>query len=110
MGLLNRIAGIPDSPEQDPADVKRIPVDFFWAYLYEIAQGQRTQAQLIARFELDAGEQAELSWLVGKYNAQPNANAKAKFVELMRVIFMLCEAGEPGYTTSADIAARINAI
>lgn len=109
MSLINRIAGIPE-PGQSPENVKRIPVDFFWAYLYEIAQGQRTQQQLIARFGINAEDQADLNWLIGKYNAQPNATAKAKFIELMRVIFFLAEAGEPGYTDSANIVARINAI
>lgn len=109
MSLINRIAGIPE-PGQDPSDMQRIPVDFFWAYLYEIAQGKRTQAQLIARFDISVGDQADLTWLIGKYNAQPNATAKAKFIELMRVIFFLTEAREPGYTDSGSLVARINAI
>lgn len=109
MSLINRIAGIPEQG-QSPEDVRRIPVDFFWAYLYELAAGVKTQADVVAVFELDAGEQADLTWLVGRYNAQPNATAKAKFVELMRVIFILAEANDPDYMTGAQIAARIQAI
>jgi hypothetical protein len=48
--------------------------------------------------------------LINRYNAQPTSAAKASFVELMMVIFSLCEARVPGYTTNADIVARINAI
>ena len=106
MPLIDRIAGLTD-PDTGPP---RIAVDLFWAHLYEMAQGQITQQQIITTFELSASEQTELSWLVGKYNAQPNATAKAKFIELMRVIFMMSESRVPGYITNAGIVARINAI
>ena len=106
MPLIDRIAGLTD-PDTGPP---RIAVDLFWAHLYELAQGQITQQQIITTFELSASEQTELSWLVGKYNAQPNATAKAKFIELMRVIFMMAESRVPGYITNAGIVARINAI
>lgn len=106
MPLIDRIAGLTD-PDTGPP---RIAVDLFWAHLYEMAQGQITQQQIITTFELNTSEQTELSWLVGKYNAQPNATAKAKFIELMRVIFMMAESRVPGYITNAGIVARINAI
>ena len=106
MPLIDRIAGLID-PDTGPP---RIAVDLFWAHLYEMAQGQITQQQIITTFELSASEQTELSWLVGKYNAQLNATAKAKFIELMRVIFMMAESRVPGYITNAGIVARINAI
>ena len=106
MPLIDRIAGLTD-PDTGPP---RIAVDLFWAHLYEMAQGQITQQQIITTFELNTSEQTELSWLVGKYNAQPNATAKAKFIELMRVIFMMAESRVPGSITNAGIVARINAI
>ena len=106
MPLIDRIAGLID-PDTGPP---RIAVDLFWAHLYEMALGQITQQQIITTFELSASEQTELSWLVGKYNAQPNATAKAKFIELMRVIFMMAESRVPGYITNAGLVARINAI
>jgi hypothetical protein len=59
---------------------------------------------------LDASEQIELDWIVDKYNAQPNATAKAKFVELIRVIMLMAESDAPGYSTNTEIVARINAI
>jgi len=108
MPLINRIAGIPDHPNQE--DFNKIAVTTFWGCLYELAQNQVTQQQIADYFELDAGEQTELQWIIDRYNAQPNATAKAKFVELIHVIFMLAEARVPGYTTNAQIVARINAI
>lgn len=108
MSLVDRLAGITDEPI--PVGFKKLGVSTFWASLYELAQGQVTKAQMVAYFELDPTEEAELDWIIGRYNAQPNATAKAKFVELMQVLFMLAEAGVPGYTTNADLVARINAI
>jgi len=109
MGLINRIAGIPEDPQR-PEEVRRIPVDTFWALLYEMSNGERTLQNIVDRFELDEYEQGDLSWLISRYNAQPNATAKAKFIELMRVIFMLAESKEPGYTTNFDISARVGRI
>lgn len=105
MALVDRLAGF-----GDPETNQKLSVNAFWAHLYELANGQRTQAQIITYFGLDAAEQAELTWLIGKYNVQPNATAKAKFVELMQVIFFMAENGVSGYTTNAEIVARINAI
>ena len=105
MSLLNRIAGI-----GDPETVPKLPVHTFWAAMYELSKGKVTQAQIISFFGLDAGEQDELTWLVNKYTGQPTAAKKAEFIELMHVIFMLAEAKVPGYSSNADITARINAI
>jgi len=107
MALIDRLAGLGD--QEDPANAK-ISVNAFWALLYEMAKGKVTQAQIINYFSLSPTEQTELTWLIGRYNAQPNATAKASFVELIQVIFMLSESQMPGYTTNADIVARLNAI
>lgn len=106
MALIDRLAGLGGMESADP----KLSVNAFWALLYEMAKGQITKAQIVAYFDLDMDEQTELDWLIGKYNAQPTATAKASFVELMRVIFLLAEARVPGYTTNANIIARINAI
>ena len=44
----------------------RIPVHTFHAALGELERGQATQAQLVAAWGLDAGEEAELATLVGR--------------------------------------------
>lgn len=108
MSLLNRLAGI-DIDYESPTGQK-LSVGAFWAHLYELAKGQRTRQQIIDYFSLNAGEITELDWLIGRYNAQPNATAKASFVELMQVIFYMAESRVPGYTTNAALVARINAI
>lgn len=105
MALIDRLAGL-----GDPETNRKLPITYFWANLYELAQGQRTKAQIASLFELDAGEAAELQWIIDRYNAQPNSTAKAKFVELINVVFILAEAKAPGYTTNAELVARLTAI
>ena len=105
MALVDRLAGI-----GDPETTDKLSVNAFWAHLYELAQGQRTRQNIIDYFQLDADEIVELDWLIGRYNAQPNATAKAKFVELIQVIFFMAESRVSGYTTNAQIVARLNAI
>ena len=105
MALIDRLAGL-----GDPETNRKLPITYFWANLYELAQGKRTKAQIVSLFELNAGEADELQWLIDKYNAQPNATAKAKFVELVQVVFIMAEAEAPGYTTNAELVARFNAI
>jgi hypothetical protein len=105
MALIDRLAGIGDREQ-----INKIPITYFWACLYELSKGKFTKQQIITLFALDSGEVAELDWLIGKYNAMPTAAAKADFVELINVILIMAEAQAPGYTTNADLVARINAI
>lgn len=105
MALIDRLAGI-----GDPESVDKLPITYFWANLYELAQGYRTKAQIVSLFGLSTQEASELQWLIDRYNAQPNAEAKSKFVELINVILIMAEAKAPGYTTNADLVARITAI
>jgi len=105
MALVDRLAGIGD-PETTP----KLSISAFWACLYEMAKGKLTRQNIIDYFQLDTDEVVELDWLIARYNAQPNATAKASYVELIQVIFMLAESQVPGYTTNAGIVARINAI
>jgi hypothetical protein len=106
MALIDRLAGIGPNPEL----VRKLPITYFWANLYELAQGYRTKQQIIDLFALDSDEAGELQWLIDKYNAQATATAKAKFVELVNVVFIMAEARAPGYTTNAQLVARLNAI
>ena len=105
MALIDRLAGL-----GDPETNRKLPITYFWANLYELAQGKRTKQDIVNLFELDAGEANEVQWLIDRYNAQPNATAKAKFVELVNVILIMAEAGSPGYQTNAELVARLNAI
>ena len=105
MSLVDRLAGIGDPENND-----KMAVFAFHAMLQEMISSEKTQADIIAYFSLDAGEQVELQWIIDSYTAQPDAATKAKFVDLMRTIFILSEAQVSGYTVNADIVARINRI
>ena len=105
MSLIDRLAGLGDI-EAAP----KLAVDTFWACLYELAKGKVTRQQVITYFGLDAGEATELDYIIGRYNAQPTAAAKASFVELTRVVFILAESKVPGYTTNAELVARFDAV
>lgn len=104
MSLIDRLSGFIDETEV------KLSVNSFHASLYELSEGQLTRNQIAVYFGLSPEEETELDFIIGRYNAQPNANARAKFVELMRVLFILAEEQAPGYTTNAEIVARINAI
>ncbi|MCB0257041.1 MAG: hypothetical protein KDI55_25255 [Anaerolineae bacterium] len=102
MALIDRLAGL-----GDPEANQKLSVNAFHSAMYELAAGVVTKAQVVSYFELDASEEAELDWLIGRYNAQPNAAAKERFIELLRVVFILAEAQVPGYTTNAALVARL---
>ena len=104
MAILDKLGGF-TGPEGE-----KWAVNTFHSALYEFANGQVTKQQLIDYFGMDAQEQTELDWIIDRYNAQPTAAAKEKFIELMRVLFILAEANVPGYTTNAELTARIEAI
>lgn len=106
MSLLSRVAGF--NPPGDDTWV-RIPREIFMATLYELAAGIVTVAQIKGFWNMDAAEQATLDWLIAKYNAQPDAAAKAKFLQYLGIIFALAEGEIQGYTTEPLVQARINA-
>jgi len=89
MPLVDRLAGI-----GDPETNRKLPVLTFHACMYEMAAGKITRQQFINHFQLDAGEIVELDWIIDRYNLQPTSAAKEKFVELMRVVFIMAEAQE----------------
>ena len=105
MALVDRLAGI-----GDPETGRKLSVNAFHAMLVELALGEFTQQDIIDYWELDAGEQTELAWIITQYNAQPDADSKERFIQLMREIFILAESGVSGYTTNIDLVARINRI
>jgi len=105
MALIERLAGI-DLDENEG----KLSFGAFHGAMYELAAGFVTKAQIVSYFELDATEENELQWIIDQYNAQPNAAAKEKYIELLRVVFQLAEAEVPGYTTNAQVTARLTAI
>ncbi len=98
MSLVDRLAGI---------EQPKLPVHGFWAALVEFSQSEINKAGIVTKFDLSAGEQTELDWLITRYQASTN---KTKFERLMHVIFILAEERTTGYITNADLVARINRI
>ena len=99
MALLERLQG---------ADgYVKIPVHQFWAAMKEIHLGELTVAQVKSYFNMDAGDESDFDWLIGKYQASTD---KPGFIELMHAIFMLAEGSTPNYISNTDLTARINRI
>lgn len=105
MSLVSRLAGI-----GDPETTRKLPLNTFWAVMHEIRHERISLPAVIAHYGFDDGEQAELVWLMTRYAEQPDAASKLQFLDYVLAVFMLAEAGFPGYSTEAEIVARINAI
>lgn len=101
MALLERLAGISG---------EKLPVNQFHAALHELVYGEVTQQNIIDFFSLDAGEQTELQFIIDRYNAQATQAEKDEYVRIIRSLFCLAEWQVPGYTTNAELVARINRI
>lgn len=101
MALVNRLAGIEGEEEN------KLGVATFHGCLYELAGGYVTLQQVIDYFDLDAGEQSELTWLITQYNANPTAEAKSQWLERLRIVFYLAETQVPGYSSNVDLVAKL---
>ena len=90
MSLFARIA---------PGATSKIGVHRFGAALRQWASAELTRAQVIAAFNLDAGEQTELDALRASYDALGTGNALAAFNKAVRLnemedVFLLVETGD----------------
>lgn len=108
MALLDKLRGTPYGDLDNPAYVK-LPVHQFWAALTEFAAGEVTKPQIVAFFNLDAADEADLDWLIGKYQAAAN-NKKEIFLHRIHDIFVLAEYDFPGYQTEAELQGMIDRI
>jgi hypothetical protein len=106
--LLERISGLAETMPSE--DLPRIARDYFMAGLYELSQGRVTKAQLVQYWELTAEQQTSFDWVIDKYNAQPDAAAKAVMLESLSWWLALAELGAPGYNTTAELQALINGL
>lgn len=110
MSLVNRLAGLNNEA--------KIPVHYFYAALSELAAGEFTRAQIISQFGLvtddseaqdGTGEDETVALdviITGYTNAA--AGRKQEYLEFIHRLFMLAEAGAPGYTTKAALNARLS--
>jgi len=102
--LVDRLGGYGDET------LDRLNPQAFTAALAELAHGEITKAQVVAFYNMNAEEEAQLDWLITRYNAQPTAEDKAKFIELLSYIMWMARDDFPGYNSNAELAARINRI
>jgi hypothetical protein len=102
--LIDRLGGYGSD------DLDRINPQAFTSALAELAQGEITKQAVIDHFQLDAAAVTQLDWLIGRYNAQPTAEDKTKFIELLSYIMWMAREDFPGYNSNAELAARISRI
>lgn len=108
MALVDRLSGIGLNP--DAPGPGKLPVATFVASLVELANGQMTKAAIVSYFELDAGDESDLNWLIAQYNSRTTAEARDKFLQMLTHLFALAERRVPGYDTTAALAARIQTV
>ncbi len=102
MGLIDRlISTFPEGGDE------KIPVHTFYAALGELKDGEVTKAQVVSYFNLDTAAEAELDALIAKYQSVAIAE-REHFMEVVHRILLLARAEVPGYTTKAEINARLS--
>ena len=98
MSLVNRLAGLNDE--------EQISAHYFYAALLEMHYGEFNRAQIISHFELEPADETGLDALIAKYQGLP-ADRRLEFVNWVHAVFMLAGNRAPGYTTGAELNARL---
>jgi len=102
--LIDRLGGYGDET------LERLNPQAFTAALAELAQGEITKQSIIDFYNLAASAENQLNWLITKYNAQPTAEDKSKFIVVLQHIMWMARDNFPGYNSNAELAARIDRI
>lgn len=111
MALVEKLAKLPPNDESGYFEVAYLIAQFF-----ELARGQITRAELEAYWNnrpdtsWDTSDGTDLDWLIGQYNAQGTAEAKAQWLNALDEVLILTEARMAGYETRAEIVAKIQNI
>jgi len=109
MALLEKLAGTPDATGVHC----KIPPFHFYCSIREIAAGEITQQQVAAYWDnrmggdWEASDTTDLAWLMDQYTAAGNATQREVWLAGLFAILGAVELRAPGYTTDADIKARI---
>jgi hypothetical protein len=101
MALVERLMGL-----EEP----KIPVHDFFAAQGEVIAGRLTLAQVKTFLEMDAASQAEYDTLAATAPTGATATAianKAIFIEKIHGVFILAEKQYPGYSTPAEVRAKL---
>lgn len=97
MSLIDRLSGVDGANE--------IATHQFYSALVEWDAGEMTRATIVSHFVLSVDDETDLDWLKGKLDASAN---KKIFLDRIHNIFLLAEAGFPGYQSEAELVAIIN--
>lgn len=101
MALVERLMGL---------EAPKIPVHTFFAAQGEVIAGRLTLAQVKTFLEMDAAAQTEYDALAATAPTGSTSTAlanKALFVEKLHGIFILAEDRIPGYSTPAEVRAKL---
>lgn len=96
MSLIDKIIGIEDGGVMSAHIVR--------AAANEIAVGNQTLTAVVNYYSLDATEETELNWLVGRITGAANKERVAIGIE---TVLNAAEANIPGYVTKTDVQNKI---
>lgn len=111
MALVEKLAKLPPNDESGYFETAYLIAQFF-----ELARGNITRAALEAYWNdrpdtsWEASDGSDLDWLISQYNAQPNGDAKAQWLNALDEILILTEARMAGYQTRPEIVSKIQGI
>lgn len=103
--LLDRLTGI--NINRDIPGEERIPMDTFLGGMVDVAYGDLTKANVVSYYNLDAGQESDLDWLIGQYQL---ATDKQFFIWRVGHKLSLANDRVPGYTNTAALKTQIEAI
>ena len=97
MALFEKLVGT-----EDP----KLPIHTFAGSLHLWAKGLVTRADIVASYELDAGDDADLDFLKSKYDASAN---KTDFIATIEMLLIHGEdGGRFGLDNKATFVAAVN--
>lgn len=102
MALVERLMGL---------ETPKIKVHQFFAAQNEVANGNRTVAQVKSFLQMDAAASAEYDALIALAptgNTTANQLARLRYINDMHAVFLLAEERNiPNYSTPAEVRARL---
>jgi hypothetical protein len=108
--LVERLMGLnADGTPMETAEqlAKKIGAHYFFAAVGEVVHGRLTAASVKSLFDMSSAEQSELNALAALMPAAGNQVGRALFIESIHGVFMLAEGRFPGYSTPAEVRAKL---
>ena len=91
---------------QDPDESRHIAVHTFFAAMVELAEGEITVAQIKGLLSTTAEDDVDFDALVAL--APAGDAARSLYVNRIHSVFILAEAGIPGYSTPTEVRSKLN--